>query len=155
MPGSNNAEGVYVYAEDDTAPNAAGMLNKLGASLTTVVAALKAAILDTGWVDLTPESGWTSTGAAVRRIGAVVYFKGSLTKPSTLANTSTGDRAFELPHAKFKPAESGRANAGGFGSANANGVFVVLDKTTLEIRAFIGGPPQNTVYLSGVSYVAA
>lgn len=37
-----------------------------------------ASVYDTGWTDITPAGGFTAANAQVRRIGSVVYFRGTL-----------------------------------------------------------------------------
>lgn len=73
------------------------------AVLEAKIAALEAAVADTGWIEATLENGYTNLGAAYgtvayRKIGHVVYFKGGV----SLSGRTTGTRVFQLP-SEFHP----------------------------------------------------
>lgn len=111
---------------------------------------------DTGWVSMSPASGFTApTPIAVRRIGDQVFFKGDVTRTAgNLPTTSAGVTAFTLPGPQFRPVSYARVGAGAWGSTSANGSVLVFSTATNSVAAFGIGASFDQIYLAGISYLA-
>lgn len=103
---------------------------------------------DTGWVGVTPAAGLSPllTGAAVRRIGRVVYYRGGLSGVSL----STSGTVVGTVAAEFRPVTSvdGSVSAVGLGSG------AVARATVSSSGAITIIAPTNqtsSVYLKGLS----
>lgn len=73
--GAPDAQGVYVYDENDNTSPFSDLLNLLGGSLSSVIAGLRTRITalenpaDTGWIAITPATGWqTPAGGSAMQV---------------------------------------------------------------------------------------
>lgn len=101
---------------------------------------------DTGWVAITPASGFTTSTAAVRRIGKVVYFKGTISGSFT-ANTTTAIGT--VPVGFRPPASDGRSVGAAaatqglivyyYGVTSGTGTISVRTSSTATHNIALGG----------------
>jgi hypothetical protein len=87
--------GIWQYEETDAEATASDLLNLLAVSVSDVVGDLNVAVAgkeddlgDTGWVTCPAAGGWThNSPVRVRRIGAVVHIKGTVSNSSATSYT--------------------------------------------------------------------
>jgi hypothetical protein len=100
------------------------------------------AINDTGWVAVPLAEGFSHYGAPgpapqVRRIGAVVYLRGRLTRDADKFITGTGYTVLTLP-SEFRPAFNGRFVLGGGTTTHWGRAEVVASSGDIGFAAISG-----------------
>lgn len=125
------------------------------ADVATLIAT--GAFTDTGWVALSPASGFTGTNTpAIRRVGKVVAMRGSIHR--TAGNWgATYETAFTLPDSTWRPSVYARFLFPGFastgGGANLVGQIPTGSSNFQIAAAGNGGSADG--YLDGVTWMVA
>lgn len=121
------------------------------------VAALIAsgAFSDSGWITLTPATGFTSGNSlGIRRIGKRVSLRGTIVRTAGVFPT-TAATVFNLPDNGWRPTAAGRYAIPGFASATANGLIVNTSSSSLAVQVAGVGASTDTGYFDGVSWFIA
>lgn len=99
---------------------------------------------DTGWVNITPLSGFTGAdGLGVRRIGSLVTFRGTLVASVAFPSATPGVEVFTIP-VGFRPSAYTRIGGVSFGGATAR-TFAATITTAGVMNVGAVGPSDTSV----------
>lgn len=124
---------------------------RLGKRVRDWIAALSpagATAYDTGWVDITPQEGFTATNARVRRIGKEVFYSGTLL--GTLAANVTTEIG-TVPVGYRPPSNDGRAITAGATTGGASVHYMVVESGG-AIRVRVGTAATHNIALGALGY---
>lgn len=110
------------------------------------------AVRDSGWVNVTINSGFTGTSVATRRIGDIVYLRGTV-KQNSGPYASGGATVGTVPAAHV-PARTMRLILPGNASSTPNFCTALLASSGAFTVYGNGTAPPDTAYFDAISYSA-
>jgi hypothetical protein len=143
--GSINAAGIWIPDETDT--------GKPHVYLATMAQSIQDGLgIDTDWVGITPDSGFTASQAlAYRKIGKVVYIRGAVTKTAgNFLATGGYEKVFTMP-VGYRIAVHGRFAGATYQTPSQNTPIITLNADGSVNIGFNGGT-SNIVYFGILAY---
>lgn len=108
---------------------------------------------DTGWIPISPVSGYTGNGLAVRRIGDVVSLRGRLTKTSGGFEDTLGSTLFTIPAGMRSPVYFRCPVATYNGTAAGTFYLAIVEGTGTASAGRMGSGSGADLYFGGVTWM--